>query len=327
MTAGQGLVPFSQVQAAAGRLEGVAVRTPFLRAEELSRQVDGEVRLKLECLQRSGSFKFRGAWNYISKLPREQLERGVITYSSGNHGQAMAMAAGLLGVPAVVVMPVTAPAVKRKGAEALGARVILEGTTSLERRRKALEIQAEGGQHMVPPFDHPDIIAGQGTAALEAVEAWPAMDTWLVCIGGGGLGSGSAVALRALHPHARIIGVEAEGAASMRASLDAGEPVTLDRIDTIADGLAPVRPGDLTFAHVQALFDAVVTVTDDAIREATRWLLGTGKVLAEYSGAAAVAAIRSGAVDVSGRRVGVTVSGGNMDLTLLSRLLLPQGSG
>jgi len=319
----EGLVSFDQVQAAAERLKGVAVRTPFLGSEELSHRVDGEVRLKLESLQRSGSFKFRGAWNYLSTLPREDLERGVITYSSGNHGQAMAMAAGLLGVPAVVVMPVTAPAVKRLGAEALGARVILAGTTSLDRRRKALEIQEEGGQHMVPPFDHPTIIAGQGTAALEAAEAWPEMDTWLVCIGGGGLGSGSAVTLRELHPHARIIGVEAEGAASMRASLDAGEPVTLDRIDTIADGLAPVRPGDLTFAHVQALFDDVVTVTDDAIRETTRWLLGTGKVLAEYSGAAAVAAVRSGAVSLSGRRVGVTVSGGNMDLSLLARLLAP----
>ena len=321
MTTVQGLVPFAHVRAAAERLEGFGVRTPLLHSEELSRRVDGEVRLKLECLQRSGSFKFRGAWNYISSLPREELERGVITYSSGNHGQAMAMAAGLLGIPAVVVMPVTAPAVKRQGAEALGARVILEGTTSLERRRKALQIQEEGGQHMVPPFDHPAIIAGQGTAALEAAQDWPEMDAWLVCIGGGGLGSGSAVTLRALHPAARIIGVEAEGAASMRASLDAGEPVTLDRIDTIADGLAPVRPGDLTFAHIQALFDDVVTVTDDAIREATRWLLGRGKVLAEYSGAAAVAAVRSGAVDVSGRRVGVIVSGGNMDLTLLSRLL------
>ncbi|TVR65577.1 MAG: threonine/serine dehydratase [Gemmatimonadales bacterium] len=323
MSATQGLVSFDQVRAAAERLREVGTRTPFLHSEELSRRVDGEVRLKLESLQRSGSFKFRGAWNYISSLPREDLERGVITYSSGNHGQAMAMAAGLMGVPAVVVMPVTAPEVKRSGAEALGARVVLEGTTSLERRRKALEIQKEGGQHMVPPFDHPTIIAGQGTAALEAAEAWPEMDTWLVCIGGGGLGSGSAVTLRELHPNARIIGVEAEGAASMRASLDAGEPVTLDRIDTIADGLAPVRPGDLTFAHVQALFDDVVTVSDDAIREATRWLLGTGKVLAEYSGAAAVAAVRSGVVPLSGRRVGVTVSGGNMDLSLLARLLGP----
>jgi len=317
----QGLVPLHEVEAAAERLAGVAVRTPLVAAPGLSERIEGEVRLKVESLQRSGSFKFRGACNFIGTLPDSAVARGVITYSSGNHAQAVALAARLRGVPAVVVMPTNAPQVKREGAVRLGARVVTEGTTSLERKLRAEALAREEGLHMVPPFDHPAIIAGQGTAALEAAGDWPEMDTWLVCIGGGGLASGSGVSLRALRPDARIVGVQAEGAAAMRASLDAGEPVTLSRIDTIADGLAPVRPGDLTYRHVSRLLDDVVTVSDDAIREATGWLLHRQKLVVEYSGAAAVAALRSGAVDVTGRRVGVTISGGNLDPSLLRSLL------
>jgi threo-3-hydroxy-L-aspartate ammonia-lyase len=316
-----GLVPFSEVEAAAGRLEGVAVRTPLAPAGDLSEEVAGEVRLKLESLQRSGSFKFRGAFNFASRLSDEEVARGVITYSSGNHAQAVALAARIRGVPAVVVMPTTAPAVKREGAERLGARVVLEGTTSLERRARAEEIQEAEGLAMVPPFDHPDIIAGQGTAAMEAVADWPELETWLVPIGGGGLASGSGVSLRHLVPGARIIGVEPEGAAAMRASLDAGEPATLPRIDTIADGLAPSRPGDLTFLHVRELFDDVVTVSDDAIREAARFLLTRQKLVVEYSGAATVAALRSGVVDGTGGRTVCVVSGGNLDPSIQRELL------
>ncbi len=321
MSANPELVTFQEVEAAAERLGGRAVRTPLLASPGLSQALGAEVRLKVESLQRSGSFKFRGAYNFLARRSDAELGPGVITYSSGNHAQAVALSASLRGVQSVVVMPTTAPAVKRKGAEALGARVVLEGTTSVERRARAEEIQAEEGLTMVPPFDHADIIAGQGTVALEAAREWLEMDTWVVCLGGGGLGSGSAVSLRALRPDARIVGVEAEGAASMRASLDAGAPVTLDRIDTIADGLAPVRPGDLTFAHVQALFDDVVTVSDEAILEATGWLLHSRKLVVEYSGAAAVAAIQSGKVETAGRRIGVTVSGGNLDPSFMARLL------
>lgn len=317
------LVPFTEVEAAASRLRGVAVRTPLAEAGELSDEVGGEVRLKLESLQRSGSFKFRGAYNFISLLPDEAVARGVITYSSGNHAQAVALAARLRGVAATVVMPTTAPAVKREGAERLGARVVLEGTTSLERKARAEEMEAAEGLAMVPPFDHPSIIAGQGTAALEAARDWPELDTWLVPIGGGGLASGSGVSLRRLMPDARIVGVEPEGAAKMRASLDAGGPTTLPGIDTIADGLAPSRPGDLTFAHVRDLFDDVVTVTDAAIRDAARFLLTRQKLVVEYSGAAAVAALRSGAVDGTGRRVACVVSGGNLDPGIQRELLAP----
>ncbi len=312
------LVAYAEVEAAAARLDGLAIRTPLLPATGVPESGAAEVRLKAESLQRSGSFKFRGAYNHIARLPEGT---GVITYSSGNHAQAVALSARLRGFPATVVMPRLAPEIKRKGAIRLGARVISEGDTSIERRERAEAIQLEEGLHMVPPFDDPWIIAGQGTAAREAALEWPEMDAWVVCIGGGGLASGSAVALRALRPGIRIIGVEAEGAASMRRSLDAGEPVTLDRIDTIADGLAPVRPGDLTFRHVQALFDDVVTVTDDAIREAARALLLDHKLVVEYSGAAAFAALRSGAVRLPGRRVGVTLSGGNLDPSLFGEIL------
>lgn len=316
-----GLVPFDEVQAAARRLNEVAVRTPLLASPLLSEELGGEVRLKLESLQRSGSFKFRGAFNYVSTLSDEILAGGVITYSSGNHAQAVALAARLRGVSAVVVMPVTAPAVKVEGARALGARVVFEGTTSLERREKAEEILRQEGRHMVPPFDHPAIIAGQGTSALEAAVEWPRMDAWVVCIGGGGLASGSGVSLRALRPGARIIGVEPEGAAAMRASLDAGRPVTLSHTETIADGLAPVRPGDLTFEHVRQLFDDVVTVSDEAIRGATYDLARRHKLVVEFSGAAPLAALKSLDLGLEGRRVGVMVSGGNMDPSLLRDLL------
>jgi threonine dehydratase len=328
---GAGLVTLDEVRAAARAIAGEAVRTPLVAVPALSESVGGEVRLKAESLQRSGSFKFRGAFHYLSRLPPEARDSGVITYSSGNHAQAVALAASLSGIRCVVVMPVTAPAVKREGAAGYGARVVLEGTTSIERKDRAEAIAEAEGLQMVPPFDDPWIIAGQGTSALEAAESWPDMDTWVVCIGGGGFASGSAAALRGLEAERRapgeagrrlrIIGVEPDGAPAMRRSLDAGAPVTLDRIDTIADGLAPVRPGDLTFRHVSELFDDVVTVSDAAIRRATRELLLRHHLLVEFSGAAAVAALLEGKVDVSGRRVGVTLSGGNMDPSLLRDLL------
>jgi len=327
------LVTLEEVRAAARVLEGAAARTPLIELPALSEELGCEVRLKAESLQRAGSFKFRGAFHYMSRLTAEAREGGVITYSSGNHAQAVALAASLSGMRSVVVMPTTAPPVKREGAAAFGARVVLEGTTSLERKARAEAIAEAEGLHMVPPFDDPWIIAGQGTCALEAAEAWPEMDTWLVCLGGGGFASGSGVALRGIEAarraaHAggngrpfRIIGVEPEGACAMRRSLDAGHPVTLDGVDTLADGLAPVRPGDLTFRHVEALFDDVVTVTDDAIRDTTRHLLLRHHLLVEFSGAAALAALRSGRVDGKGRQVGVTLSGGNMDPALLRDLL------
>ena len=314
-------VSLADVRAAAERIRGTVVRTPLVPDADLSEAVGGEVRLKCESLQKAGSFKARGATNFLAQLPPEELARGVITYSSGNHAQAVAFAAGRLGVCAVVVMPTTAPKVKSDGARRLGARVEFAGTTSEHRRVRAEEIAEAEGLVMVPPFDHPWIIAGQGTVALEVVEDWPAVEILLAPIGGGGQASGCGVAMRRLRPDAVVVGVEPEGAPTMRRALDAGGPVTLDRIDTIADGLAPTRAGDLTYACAASFLDDVVLVPDDAIRQAAAHLLERRKLVVEYSGAATVAALLSGAVSAAGRKVCAVLSGGNLDTSLLRDIL------
>ena len=320
-TSSPGLVPLAAVEAAAERIRGTVMRTPLIPDTDLSDSLGGEVRLKCESLQKAGAFKARGACNFIAQLSPEELAQGVITYSSGNHAQAVAFAAGLKDVRAVVVMPTTAPRVKSDGARRLGARVEFAGTTSEHRRVRAEEIAEAEGMVMVPPFDHPWIIAGQGTVALEVFEDWPEVDTLLVSIGGGGQMAGCAAALRRLKPGASVIGVEPAGAPTMRRALDAGGPETLDRIDTIADGLAPTRAGDLTFAHAAALLDDVVLVEDGDIRRAAAHLITRRKLVVEYSGAATVAALMSGRVPAAGRNVCAVLSGGNLDTSLLGEIL------
>jgi threonine dehydratase len=259
----------------------------------------------------------------VAQLTDDERRRGVVTYSSGNHGQAMALAARLLQAPAVVVMPTSAPAIKVQGTRAFGAELIFEGTTSADRRARAEVEAAARGLTMVPPFDHEWIIAGQGTAGLEVLEQRPDVAAVVVPIGGGGLVAGIAAAIKQSNPAVRVIGVEPTGAAAMKASVEAGRPVTLPRTHSVADGLMPVRPGDLTFAHVQAYVDAVVTVDDDEIVEAVRWAFLEAKVVAEPSGAATIAAVRSGALDkavaVTGPIVAI-VSGGNISLDTLAKL-------
>jgi threonine dehydratase len=311
------LVGLDAIREAHERIRSVVVRTPLYPAAALQSELDGDVRLKLESLQRAGSFKIRGAYNVVAQIPEESRSRGVITYSSGNHAQAVALAARLHGIRAVVVMPVTSPTVKREGAERLGAQVELEGTTSIERRVRAEGIAEAEGLAMVPPFDDPRIIAGQGTVGLEIAEDWDAFDTVLVPVGGGGLCSGCAAALRRLRPEVRIVGVEPSGGASMKAALDAGEPVTLDRSESIADGLLPVRTGDLTFRHVSDLVDDIVLVDEEPIREAAAFLLFQQRLVVEFSGAATVAALRSGQVDAKNRRTVAVISGGNVDPSIL----------
>ncbi len=315
------LVPLGDIEAAADRIRGTVVRTPLIPDLDLSETVGGEVRLKCESLQKAGAFKARGACNFLAQLSPTELERGVITYSSGNHAQAVAFAARLAGTSAVVVMPTTAPRVKSDGARRLGARVEFAGTTSEHRRVRAEEIAAAEGQVMVPPFDHPWIIAGAGTVALEVTEDWPEVDTLLVPIGGGGQMAGCAAALRRLKPQSTIIGVEPTGAPTMRRALDAGAPATLEHIDTIADGLAPTRAGDLTYAHAAALLDDIVLVEDDEIRRAAAHLITRRKLVVEYSGAATVAALISGRVPAAGRKVCAILSGGNLDRSLLGEIL------
>lgn len=317
-----GRVGIEDVRAAAARIHGLVVRTPLISAPDIAEAIGAaEVRLKCENMQRAGAFKARGGLNYLSLLPDDVLQRGVTTYSSGNHAQAVALAAGLKGVRAVVVMPTTAPGVKVEGARKLGAEVVFEGTTSLERKARCEAIAAAEGLHVVPPFDHANIIAGQGTAGLEIVEEFPEVDMVLAPIGGGGLFAGTCVSVKALKPETTVIGVEPVGGASMSAALNAGEVVTLDGTSSIADGLLPVRSGELTYEHVRDLADGVVTVEDEAIREATRRLFTDHHLVVEFSGGATTAALLSGAVDVAGRRIAVILSGGNMDPALLADLV------
>jgi len=311
---GEGLVGLTEIEAAAQRLAGIAVATPLLPADALSDAIGARVRLKCENLQRAGSFKIRGAYNFVSQLPDERVANGIITYSSGNHAQAVALAGRLRGVRVVVVMPTTAPAVKSQGAERLGAEVVFEGTTSVDRKQRAEAIAEAEGLTIVPPFDHRHIIAGQGTVGLEIARDWPDVDLVLAPIGGGGLASGVAASVKRMAPHARVIGVEPVGAASMRKALDEGAPTMLDGIDTIADGLAPVIAGQLTYEHARELMDDVVIVDDEAILNAAKFLIGRHKLVIEYSGAATTAALLSGAVDAHDQNVAVVISGGNLDM-------------
>ncbi len=318
---GEGLVGLPEIESAARRLAGIAIPTPLIYADSISETVDAQVRIKCECLQRGGSFKIRGAHNFVSQLSDEQVAAGLVTYSSGNHAQAVALAGQIREVRVVTVMPTTTPKVKRDGVERLGAEIVFEGTTSVERKARAEAIAKKEGLAIVPPFDHRHIIAGQGTVGLEIAREWPDVDVVLVPIGGGGLASGVAAAVKRLVPKAKVIGVEPEGAASMRLALDSGSPTLLGEVDTIADGLMPVIAGQLTFEHARDLMDDVVTVSDDAIRSATSLLIERQKVIVEYSGAATTAAILSGAVSVESLRVAAVVSGGNLDPAILAELI------
>jgi threonine dehydratase len=310
------MVSLADIQQAAERVRNVARVTPLVDVSDLARR---PLLLKCESLQPGGAFKIRGAYNMVARLSPEQRRRGVVTFSSGNHGQAMALAARELGAPAVVVMPTTAPQIKVDGARGFGAEVIFAGTTSVERRERAEQEAAERGLTMVPPFDHEWIIAGQGTLGLEILDQCPGAEVILVPVGGGGLLAGVAAAVKQSRPSVRIIGVEPSGAAAMKASLDAGHAVTLSKTESIADGLMPVRPGDLTFAHARKFVDEVITVDDEQIVDAVLWLFTKAKVVAEPSGAATVAAALGHTVTAAGPVVAI-VSGGNISLDRLDEL-------
>ena len=314
----QTLVPLADIRDAASRLRGVAVRTPLLLAEEIDR--DTRVWLKPEMLQRTGAFKFRGAYTFLSRLTPEARARGVIAPSSGNHAQAVAAAAQLFGVRATVVMPTTVTPAKRAGAERLGATVVLAGTTTKDRMDRAVELVEARGMTLVPPYDDPVIIAGQGTAGLEITEDLPGVRTVIVPVGGGGLSAGVATAVKSLVPSARVIGVEPAGAPKLSRARAAGRPVLLEHSSSLADGLLAVQIGTLNFAHHQAYLDDVVTVPDEALREAMRWLLDRAKIVAEPSGAITFAAWQAGVVRASGDTVCV-LSGGNIEWTGLRDLL------
>jgi threonine dehydratase len=299
------------IRNAASHLTGVATRTPLREVPALSQSAGVPIYLKLENEQPTGAFKLRGAWTLISRLAPHARERGVITYSSGNHGQAVAFVAHRLGIRAVVTMPETAPPAKVNGVRRWGGEVVLAGTTSEDRYSRALALAESDGLAVVPPYDHPDIIAGQGTVGLEIAEDLPGVMHVAVPVGGGGLIAGITTALAGLRPQAKVTGVEPTGGAALAVAIEAGAPVRLARTGSIADGLLPLAVGTLTFAHVQGKIDAV-QVSDDAIIEATRWLHREAGVRAEPSGAATTAALRSGAWRPTGPAV-LVVSGGNMD--------------
>ena len=313
------LVTIEDIRAAAERIRGVATRTPLVRW-------DDRTWLKPESLQPIGAFKMRGAYNRIRSLSLDERSRGVVTYSSGNHAQAVARSARLLGIPAVICMPENAPKVKVAGVERDGAEIVFTGNDSEDRHRRALELVEERGLVMVEPYDDPAIIAGQGTIGLEIVEDLPGVTSVLVPVSGGGLSSGVATAMKELVPSSRVVGVEPELAADAKQSLESGHLVTWTAEQTgrtMADGLRTNSLGALPFAHLRRHLDEIVTVTEAEIAEAIRQLARRGRLVAEPSGAAAMAAELSGA---AARATGddarvVIVSGGNVDPELFLRIL------
>lgn len=312
------LVTIADVREAARGMEGVAVRTPLVPSPALSELAGAPVYLKLENEQPSGAFKLRGAWTAIRLLPDQARSRGVITYSSGNHGQAVAFAAAQVGVRAVVVMPETAPEAKVAGVRRWGGEVEFAGVTSEDRRARALELAASEALAVIPPYDHPHIIAGQGTVGLEIMEECPEVERVAVPVGGGGLAAGVCVALAALGRRVRMFGVEPEGAATLGAAIVTGHPVRFESTASIADGLLPLSIGQLTFEHLKDRITPVA-VSEQAIVEATVWLQQVQGVLAEPSGAATTAALRSGVIAGEGPLV-LVVSGGNVDPGVVEEL-------
>lgn len=319
------MVSLDDIRRAASVLRPVAVRTPLLRSFSLEDVAGAPVYLKPEMLQRSGSFKFRGAYTYISRLTHDQRSRGLVAPSSGNHGQAVALAARLYGVNATIVMPTTAAKAKVAGAERLGARVVFAGTTTAERMDRAREIVAHDGATLVPPYDDPAIIAGQGTAGLEIAEDLAALGiaacTVVVQVGGGGLSAGVAAAVKQANPRIRVVAVEPAGSPKLTRARAAGEPTAIPPNPSgLADGLLAVKVGALPFEHHQTYVDDVVTVDDAALAPAVRHLLDREKLVAEPSGAITVAALMTGQVKPE-RPVVCFLSGGNIEWSGLEALL------
>lgn len=311
---------FPELEAAASRLEGIAHKTPVHQSRTLDDRRGAEVFLKCENFQRVGAFKFRGAYNAISKLSADARRTGVLTYSSGNHAQAIALSGRLLDTRTTIVMPTNAPKVKRAATEGYGARVVEYDPEKTTRREVAERLAAEGNYTLIPPFDHPDVIAGQGTAALEFHRQVPDLDLLLVPCGGGGLLSGCAVATRLLGKSCRVIGVEPEVADDAVRSFRSGTLQTVRNPPTIADGTRTESLGRHTFPLVLETVDDMARVSEEAIKEAVRFLFERMKLVVEPSGALGVAALLSGAI-VPAPRTGIVVSGGNVDAATFSEII------
>jgi threonine dehydratase len=315
-------VTAADVHAAAAAIAGQVLRTPTVAAPALSGLLGGELALKLENLQVSGSFKARGALLRLLAFDVDERRRGAIAVSAGNHAQGVAWHAGRLGIPATIVMPAATPFTKVQRTEALGARVVLEGESLSEAEQHALQLAAADGLVLVHPYDDERIVAGQGTVGLGMMQDRPDLDTLVVPVGGGGLASGIAIAARDLRPGIRIVGVQAAGCCPLARRPPAGPPAQAGSLHTLAEGIAVKRPGTLTRPLVEALLDDVVTVDEAAIEKAVELLVENEKIVAEGAGAAGLAAMLSDPAAFAGARVGVVVSGGNIDNRLLASILM-----
>jgi threonine dehydratase len=322
---GTSMVSLVDIWCAKQRIAGRVHRTPMVLSASLSQLVGSEVNLKAEHLQKTGSFKVRGAFNRILSLPAEAKSRGVVAFSSGNHAQAVAYAARELGIPATVVMPPWGNPAKLAATRGYGAEVVLYGQTSLEMAARAREPQEERGLAFIHPFDEPTTIAGQGTLGLEILEDCPDADCIFVPIGGGGLIAGIAAAVKSLCPSARMIGVQPEHSCSMYLSRQAGQITEIERCETAADGLVAKKPGVLTFQMAEAYVDEIITVTEKGIEDSQVYLMQRTKMLVELSGAVGLAGLLSGSVR-PGRRNVVLLSGGNCNLGLLGQALVSRFS-
>lgn len=317
-------VTYEAVEAAAARLVEVAHRTPVLTSTAVDQCTGARVFFKCENFQRAGAFKFRGAYNAIALLPGERKREGVITFSSGNHGQALALAARLHGVSATIVMPADAPAIKLAATRGYGAEVVLYDRCKEDREALARTLAREGKLTLIPPFDHPHIIAGQGTAAKELFEDIGTLDCLFVPLGGGGLLAGSALAARTSSPRCRLVGVEPENGNDGQQSLRLGRVVHIPVPDTIADGARTTHLGEHTFAIIRTHVDDIVTVSDDELTAAMRFLAERMKLVVEPTGALAAAAVLSNTMARRNCRIGVILSGGNVDVETFAQLIRAQ---
>ncbi|MBN9441685.1 threo-3-hydroxy-L-aspartate ammonia-lyase [Bosea sp. (in: a-proteobacteria)] len=320
---GPSLPTYADVEAAAERLRGVAHHTPAMSSATANRRTGASLVFKPENLQRMGAFKFRGGYNAIASLGAEQKKAGVVTFSSGNHAQAIAYAGQLLGVPTTIIMPNDAPAAKVAATEGYGGQIVRYDRYTEDRLAIGDRLAAERGLTVIPPYDHPDVIAGQGTATKELIEDAGPFDILIVPLGGGGLLAGACLAAKALNPACRIFGVEPEAGNDGQQSLRKGEIVTIGVPKTIADGAQTAFLGNLTFPIIQREVEDIVTVSDAALVDAMRFFAERMKLVVEPTGCLAAAAAFSGAIPVEGRRVGVVLSGGNVDLASFARFIAP----
>jgi threo-3-hydroxy-L-aspartate ammonia-lyase len=315
------LPAFADVQAAAARLKGHAHRTPVLTSHTADALVGAQLFFKCENFQRMGAFKFRGAFNAISMLNSEQRQAGVLCFSSGNHAQAVALSGRLLGVATTVLMPSDAPPLKIKATREYGATVILFDRFKDDREALAKALAAEKGLSLIPPFEHAGVIAGQGTAALELIEDVGELDFLLVCLGGGGLLAGSALAARALSPHCKVYGVEPEAGNDAQQSFNTGQIVKIATPNTIADGAQTQALGGINFELIQQNVDGIVTASDAQLVEAMHFFAERMKMIVEPTGALSFAAARHAGLPIQGKRVGIIVSGGNVDMARYAQLM------